>query len=355
MANCEHLQNSISAYIDGELSEKETAELEAHLAECEDCRRTLGFFRELSALERESLVEPPAELHGSIMAAVRREKSRKRLRFIPKVAGGVLAASLALIVVWRFGFGGFGASEENASAPGSAEVMMASFDDADAVAGIVEAGSAVTTGADSAATYRMMPEPNAAPAEGGTAAYGDSASHDDSAEDSDGAASYKNASTAAYDPTEPTESPTAIEGLSLDPETDTGNTTNDFTSSAETAPEEQSDGTAETASLPAAFRLPNISVADAIVDNRIVIDADAVTDFSYDNRVYDPGDDADVAEMREKLDYFASLGLTPLDGEPDAELGEPIGCTIWYGDTILVFVLYEDGYVVEGENWYSFE
>ena len=70
--NCRDAENTLSAYLDGQLSEVERKPLEEHLEQCENCRRAL----EELTLIRDALrslpeVEMPEGLHGRIMAAVR--------------------------------------------------------------------------------------------------------------------------------------------------------------------------------------------------------------------------------------------------------------------------------------------
>ena len=47
MKECEEFAPLLSAFVDGELTEEERAEVLAHVSECEKCRRLLG---ELTAL-----------------------------------------------------------------------------------------------------------------------------------------------------------------------------------------------------------------------------------------------------------------------------------------------------------------
>ena len=48
MKECEEFAPLLSAFVDGELTEEERAEVLAHVSECEKCRRLLG---ELTALQ----------------------------------------------------------------------------------------------------------------------------------------------------------------------------------------------------------------------------------------------------------------------------------------------------------------
>ncbi len=100
MKKCGYRAEQIEEYVRGELGEDECAELERHLAECEDCRREAEFLKTVSELTEENMAEPPKELREGVMAAVKREKRRRR--FIPRAAAGVLAASLAVAVGLRW-------------------------------------------------------------------------------------------------------------------------------------------------------------------------------------------------------------------------------------------------------------
>lgn len=77
---CEEALVLLSGHLDGENTEEEAAQLQAHLAECEDCRRLL---ENLQALDREILsleVEPPADLCANVMEAIRKEAPRRKKR-----------------------------------------------------------------------------------------------------------------------------------------------------------------------------------------------------------------------------------------------------------------------------------
>ena len=100
MKKCGYRAEQIEEYVRGELGEDERAELERDLAECEDCRREAEFLKTVSELTEENMAEPPKELREGVMAAVKREKRRRR--FIPRAAAGVLAASLAVAVGLRW-------------------------------------------------------------------------------------------------------------------------------------------------------------------------------------------------------------------------------------------------------------
>lgn len=94
---CEEALVLLSGHLDGENTEAEAAQLQAHLVECEDCRRLL---EDLQALDREILsleAEPPADLCANVMEAIRKEVSRrKKRRWVWPTAAA--AAVLVLLV-----------------------------------------------------------------------------------------------------------------------------------------------------------------------------------------------------------------------------------------------------------------
>ncbi len=62
-------KDRLSEYLDGQLSEREQAELEWHLQSCLECRRTLGELREVNARARTLAdVEPSTDLWPAIAA-----------------------------------------------------------------------------------------------------------------------------------------------------------------------------------------------------------------------------------------------------------------------------------------------
>ena len=73
---CEEIWFSISLYADGEASEDETARVDRHLAQCEECTRELKLIRVKSAVLRDvPLVLPPPHLREAIFAATINRRS----------------------------------------------------------------------------------------------------------------------------------------------------------------------------------------------------------------------------------------------------------------------------------------
>lgn len=77
MCNCERAQELISAYIDGEITAGEKAELDEHVAGCKDCADMLAVYSEISRAMAED-VEPPASLRESVMSGVREINAERK-------------------------------------------------------------------------------------------------------------------------------------------------------------------------------------------------------------------------------------------------------------------------------------
>ena len=111
MKECEEFAPLLSAFIDGELTEEERAEVLAHVSECEKCRRLLGELTALHAalgeLEDEDV---PAGFTEGVMAAMRAEKAaakpqvKKRStwrRWMPMAACAAIVALAAAVTIPR--------------------------------------------------------------------------------------------------------------------------------------------------------------------------------------------------------------------------------------------------------------
>ena len=117
--SCKKFRLMADEYIEGELTAAEMRELEAHIAECEDCRKELEELRALKEAIRSAEEEMPEGLHSRIMASIEAEpkkKPRRKAAFFRGAAISVacvmlcLSATLAitLIPIWRSGTGGDG-------------------------------------------------------------------------------------------------------------------------------------------------------------------------------------------------------------------------------------------------------
>lgn len=117
--NCEELRARLDAYMDGELSDAELRDMEAHAATCADCERELAsarLLRELMA-EMPEEVAVPLEAQAAWRRAVREEAKRNAAPARTERKSGrrwlraVYAAAAALVLV-------LGASAMLRSAPG---------------------------------------------------------------------------------------------------------------------------------------------------------------------------------------------------------------------------------------------
>jgi anti-sigma-K factor RskA len=118
----ERHRDELAAYLLGALEPGEAAELERHLAGCEECRTELEWLRPAVQLLPESVqrVEPPAELRESLMTQVRAEaktgtegtarmprRERGPLRgWILRPATGLAALVLVVAAVAAFAISG---------------------------------------------------------------------------------------------------------------------------------------------------------------------------------------------------------------------------------------------------------
>jgi predicted anti-sigma-YlaC factor YlaD len=92
--DCERVRGSISASVDGELSEAETAGLEAHLATCEPCRFYAANSAETARLMRSAPLE---ELGFTIALPSRRFAVARKLQVA--AAAAAIAATVGLSAV----------------------------------------------------------------------------------------------------------------------------------------------------------------------------------------------------------------------------------------------------------------
>ena len=117
--SCKKFRLMADEYIEGELTAAEMREFEAHIAECEDCRKEFEELRALKEAIRSAEEEMPEGLHSRIMASIESEpkkKPRRKAAFFRSAAISVacvmlcLSATLAitLIPMWRSGTGGEG-------------------------------------------------------------------------------------------------------------------------------------------------------------------------------------------------------------------------------------------------------
>jgi anti-sigma-K factor RskA len=119
--------DEIAAYLLGALEPGEAAELDRHLASCEECRRELEWLRPAAQLLPESVerVEPPRELRGRLMEQVRaeagtaqtppRERGWRVGGWSLRPVAGLAALALILAAVGAYLIGSGGSGEGGAT------------------------------------------------------------------------------------------------------------------------------------------------------------------------------------------------------------------------------------------------
>ena len=101
---CEKVRESLSAYLDGELSEQEREAVSAHVERCPECARELTALRQVSALYRRlEDPEPPVDLEERVFAEVGRFRASRvpfwtRFSF-PSSPKPILAVAASVLVV----------------------------------------------------------------------------------------------------------------------------------------------------------------------------------------------------------------------------------------------------------------
>lgn len=102
MADCEHYQELISLYVDGEIAPDEKAGLLAHLKTCPDCAALLSVYSEVSRLLSDD-ADPPEALAENVMRRVREQRegrfqrSIRMRRTVLRIAATAACAALLLI------------------------------------------------------------------------------------------------------------------------------------------------------------------------------------------------------------------------------------------------------------------
>lgn len=97
--NCEWVRDSISAYLDGELSESQKEMVDIHLLDCPDCKAEFNrFLIAWDSLELWEDKQPPLYLKEAILSAIKREKSSRFLHiFLPVAAALILTFSILFL------------------------------------------------------------------------------------------------------------------------------------------------------------------------------------------------------------------------------------------------------------------
>ena len=137
MSNCEKYLDLISAYVDGEVTDTEKTEIEAHLEECAECRSILEAYRAISEEVAFDTEEVPEGFADGVMAKVssyeKKVKNRRNFGIAGRYVGIAACIAIILVAFPRMPHLGCGASMDNAkeSAPAAGvadAVVMESFD-----------------------------------------------------------------------------------------------------------------------------------------------------------------------------------------------------------------------------------
>jgi anti-sigma factor RsiW len=102
--NCDDALPLLYDLVDEELNKNEERVLQAHLAECENCRETLDSIRSAESLYRKEIIAiPPAGLEERLVAALREESAlqeafQPRSRLVRAAFLGLAASVLAAAV-----------------------------------------------------------------------------------------------------------------------------------------------------------------------------------------------------------------------------------------------------------------
>jgi anti-sigma factor RsiW len=108
--NCEYFNNKLSAYLDGELSNRESQRVRAHVCNCRRCWEDLRELEQLRVLLRNTCtITPESNFWTDVLRAIRLEKpSRKTLRLrtmhrpsLGFALAGFVAAVLLFVLVPR--------------------------------------------------------------------------------------------------------------------------------------------------------------------------------------------------------------------------------------------------------------
>lgn len=170
MAHCDESIERISAALDGALSPEEQAKLEAHLAQCPECR---ALYEDLSKIHQSLLDLPPVEvpqgLAERIMDAVAAEAAQPKVVPLPRPKKSafrwqrwaVTAAAVAVVILggWQMALGPH---------KGASDLKAASFREADLPSPSASAGPGLQAYSDESTAA----EPDAADLESTEAANG---------------------------------------------------------------------------------------------------------------------------------------------------------------------------------------
>lgn len=107
MADCKEYLNQISELIDGELSESQEAELNAHVESCPSCQRVYDAFIGISRAIPDELAEPPANFAEGVMQIINPKEEEKKSKKIHVWRYLAAAACFALVCIGAWSQGLF--------------------------------------------------------------------------------------------------------------------------------------------------------------------------------------------------------------------------------------------------------
>lgn len=124
----------VSAYVDGECSEEEAAELIKHLEECASCRALLAIYESINKDLLATEAEPPAALKDGVMERIRKEPipfpiqhtgvKTKKFNYSAFLKIAAAAACLALVIYAAPQFFRLGKSSESADMSTKMELSL---------------------------------------------------------------------------------------------------------------------------------------------------------------------------------------------------------------------------------------
>lgn len=78
-SSCRDLKAQLSSFIDGELDDAVCAEIERHLADCENCRIMIDTLKKTVVLYREAAEETmPSDVHARLVKVLDLEAMKKK-------------------------------------------------------------------------------------------------------------------------------------------------------------------------------------------------------------------------------------------------------------------------------------
>ena len=100
--NCEEYIVWINGHIDGTNTEFEEGHLSEHLASCPHCRQILTQMEENDKALRNSQLLPPENIIPNVMMQIRKEKQKRKNRFLRYTLSGVATAAVLFLCVLGF-------------------------------------------------------------------------------------------------------------------------------------------------------------------------------------------------------------------------------------------------------------